>query len=141
MSRFIIYFIMPILIIYLFISKFIIYLFMPRLIVNLFVSWLIIYLYISDLMHNYLILGFLYIYIFIIRVSPILYIYIIYFSSCMHIMNSMKPVIPLHFFTWKKDSKLCCDTTMPESIHTKDESKHGSAFAFIFGVNWPVQWT
>ena len=34
-----------------------------------------------------------------------------------------------------KDSKRCCDTTTPESIHTKDESKHGSAFAFIFGVN------
>ena len=27
-----------------------------------------------------------------------------------------------------------------KSIHTKDESKRGSAFAFIFGVNWPVQW-
>ena len=26
------------------------------------------------------------------------------------------------------------------SIHTKDDSKRGSAFAFIFGVNWPVQW-
>ena len=25
---------------------------------------------------------------------------------------------------------------MPESIHTKDESKRGTAFAFIFGVNW-----
>ena len=35
----------------------------------------------------------------------------------------------------KKDSKRCCDTTTPESIHTKDESKRGSAFAFIFGVN------
>ena len=35
----------------------------------------------------------------------------------------------------KKDSKRCCDTAMPESIHTKDESKRGSAFAFIFGVN------
>ena len=34
-----------------------------------------------------------------------------------------------------KDSKRYCDTTMPESIHTKDESKRGSAFAFIFGVN------
>ena len=34
-----------------------------------------------------------------------------------------------------KDSKQCCDTTTPESIHTKDESKRGSAFAFIFGVN------
>ena len=27
------------------------------------------------------------------------------------------------------------DDTMPESIHTKDESKRGFAFAFIFGVN------
>ena len=35
----------------------------------------------------------------------------------------------------KKDSKRCCDTTTPESIHTKDESKRGSAFAFSFGVN------
>ena len=35
----------------------------------------------------------------------------------------------------KKDSKRCCDTTTPESIHTKDESKRGSAFAFIFDVN------
>ena len=40
----------------------------------------------------------------------------------------------------KRHSKRCCDTTTPKSIHTKDESKHGSAFAFIFGVNWPVQW-
>ena len=38
-------------------------------------------------------------------------------------MNSMKLVIPLHFISRKKDSKRCCDTTMPESIHTKDESK------------------
>ena len=35
----------------------------------------------------------------------------------------------------KKDSKRCCDTTTPESIHTKDESKCGIAFAFIFGMN------
>ena len=35
----------------------------------------------------------------------------------------------------KKDSKRCCDITTPESIHTKDESKRGAAFAFIFGVN------
>ena len=35
----------------------------------------------------------------------------------------------------KKDYKRCCDTATPESIHTKDESKRGSAFAFIFGVN------
>ena len=39
------------------------------------------------------------------------------------------------FYFMKKDSKRCCDTTMPESIHTKDESKCSSAFAFIFGVN------
>ena len=36
-------------------------------------------------------------------------------------MNSMKLVIPLHSLHW--------------SIHTKDESKGGTAFAFIFGVN------
>ena len=46
--------------------------------------------------------------------------------------------ITFHFM--KIDSKRFCDTTTPESIHTKDESKRGSAFAFIFGVNWPVQW-
>ena len=39
----------------------------------------------------------------------------------------------IHFM--KKDSKWCCDATTPESIHTKDENKRGSAFAFIFGVN------
>ena len=43
------------------------------------------------------------------------------------------------FYFMKKDPKRCCDTTTPESIHTKDESKSSSAFAFIFGVNWPVQ--
>ena len=36
-------------------------------------------------------------------------------------MNSMKIVISLHSLYW--------------SIHTKDESKRGTAFAFIFGVN------
>ena len=39
------------------------------------------------------------------------------------------------FYFKKKDSKRCCDITTPESIHTKDESKRGSAFAYIFGVN------
>ena len=34
----------------------------------------------------------------------------------------MKLVIPLHWLYW--------------SIHTKDESKRGTAFAFIFGMNW-----
>ena len=38
-----------------------------------------------------------------------------------------------HFMN--KDSKRCCDTTTPESIHTKNESKRGIALAFIFGVN------
>ena len=37
------------------------------------------------------------------------------------LMNSTKLVIPLHSLYW--------------SIHTKDESKRGTAFAFIFGVN------
>ena len=41
----------------------------------------------------------------------------------------------LMFACLQKDAKQCCDNTMPESIHTKDESKRGSAFAFIFGVN------
>ena len=36
------------------------------------------------------------------------------------------------FYFIKKDSKRCCDTTTPESIHTKDESKRGSTFVFIF---------
>ena len=39
------------------------------------------------------------------------------------------------FYFMKKDCKRCCDTTTPGSIHTKDESKRDSAFAFIFGVN------
>ena len=37
-------------------------------------------------------------------------------------MNSKKLVFPLLSLYW--------------SIHTKDESKRGTAFAFIFGVNW-----
>ena len=36
-------------------------------------------------------------------------------------MNAMKLVIALH--------------SLHGSIHTKDESKRGTAFAFIFGVN------
>ena len=39
------------------------------------------------------------------------------------------------FYFMKKDSKRCCDIATPQSIHTKDESKRGTAFAFIFGVN------
>ena len=49
-------------------------------------------------------------------------------------MNSMKLVIALHFISRKK-TKQCCETTTPQSIHTKGESKRGSMFAFIFGVN------
>ena len=41
----------------------------------------------------------------------------------------------LKFVCLQKDAKQCCDATTPESIHTKDESKRGLAFAFIFGVN------
>ena len=53
-------------------------------------------------------------------------------------MNSMKfheICLSVTFYFLKKDSKRCCDTTTPESIRTKDESKRGLAFAFIFGVN------
>ena len=39
------------------------------------------------------------------------------------------------YFLKKKDSKRCCYITTLESIHTKDESKRGSAFAFICAVN------
>ena len=51
------------------------------------------------------------------------------------LMNSMQTCHSVIFNFMKKDSKRCSDTTTPESIHTKDESKRGSAFAFIFGVN------
>ena len=36
---------------------------------------------------------------------------------------------------WILPNMIRAGTTMPESIHTKDESKRGIAFAFIFGVN------
>ena len=42
-------------------------------------------------------------------------------TTCKKNMNSMKLVIPLQSMYW--------------SIHTKDESKGGIAFVFIFGVN------
>ena len=47
--------------------------------------------------------------------------FLIYVAVEKQPMNSMKLVIPLHSLYW--------------SIHTKDESKRGTAFAFIFGVN------
>ena len=65
-----------------------------------------------------------------LREYPIMQIHVIHkvnmflqqFMFCsMGIMNSMKLVILLHSLHW--------------SIHTKDESKRGTAFAFIFGVN------
>ena len=63
----------------------------------------------------------------------------------MAFMKSMKLVIPLDFISWVNSfsdiSRMCILPNMtPESIHTKDESKRGFAFAFVFGVNWPVQW-
>ena len=39
-----------------------------------------------------------------------------------HHLKSIKRVIPYHSLFW--------------SIHTKNESKRGTAFAFIYGVNW-----
>ena len=54
-------------------------------------------------------------------------------SSLHHDFHETSHSVTFHFM--KEDSKRCCDTTTPESIHTKDESKRGSAFAFIFGVN------
>ena len=66
-------------------------------------------------------------------------------QSCHNIFPENKVKISLHEFHeirhsvtsyfMKKDSKRCSDASTPESIHTKDESKRGSAFAFIFGVN------
>ena len=72
------------------------------------------------------------------------------YSDPMQILMSF-PLIKVEWYHWfpskttgKKIDKIiikrCCDTTTQEPIHTKDESKRGSAFAFIFGVNWPVQW-
>ena len=56
-----------------------------------------------------------------------------------------KLVIPSRFISWKTHFLMLAESGIlpnmtPESIHTKDESKRGFAFAFIFGVNWPVQW-
>ena len=51
---------------------------------------------------------------------------------CNHVATSREILM---FVCLQKDAKQCCDATMSESIHTKDESKCGFAFAFIFGVN------
>ena len=55
------------------------------------------------------------------------------FTVSVHEFRETCHSVTYHFM--KKDSKQCCDTTTPESIHTKDESKCGTVFAFIFGVN------
>ena len=54
-------------------------------------------------------------------------------SCAIHEFHETCHSVTVYFM--KQDSKRCCDTTTPKSIHTKDESKRGSAFAFIFGVN------
>ena len=55
-------------------------------------------------------------------------------ASCTkHEFHEIRHSVTSYFMN--KDSKRCCDTSTPESIHTKDESKRGSAFAFMFGVN------
>ena len=59
-------------------------------------------------------------------------------SKVQHESHETCHSVTFHFM--KKDSKPCCDTTTPHSIHTKDESKCDSALAFIFDVNWPIQW-
>ena len=52
-----------------------------------------------------------------------------------HSAREPKSLESLMFVCLQKDAKQCCDATTQESIHTKDESKRESAFAFIFGVN------
>ena len=58
-----------------------------------------------------------------------------YFPSIYQLHEFHETCHSITFFSMKKDSKGCCDTTTLESIHTKDESKRGSTFAFFFGVN------
>ena len=59
---------------------------------------------------------------------------------------AMNPIIPSRFISWVKSFSdinrkwiLSAATLIVRSIHTKDESKRDSAFAFIFGVNWLIQ--
>ena len=54
-------------------------------------------------------------------------------STANHEFHETCHSVPFYFM--KKHSKRCYDIIAPESIHTKDESKRGPAFAFIFGVN------
>ena len=65
-------------------------------------------------------------------------------SLCKHFMNSMQTCNSVTFYFMKKQIFLVwipwnlsfCYIHLYWSIHTKDESKRGTAFAFIFGVNW-----
>ena len=63
----------------------------------------------------------------------------LHISQYLHEFHETCHSVTFHFIN-KVDSKQCYDTSTPESIHTKDESHRGSAFAFIFVVNWPVKW-
>ena len=56
-------------------------------------------------------------------------------ANCRAQQECLETCHSITFYFMKRDSKRCSDATTPESIHTKDESKRGSAFAFIFGVN------
>ena len=79
--------------------------------------------------------------IWLILLSGIIYMrltgrfYYPYIPTCDATLEFHGTCHSVTFYIMKKDSKRCCDTMTPESIHTKDESKRGSAFAFIFGVN------
>ena len=73
-----------------------------------------------------------------------------FIQPILYSMYSMKIVIPSHFILWKKkNSKRCYDTTMLESIHTKDESKLRFSTCFhlwceltttINVTEWQVSW-
>ena len=63
-----------------------------------------------------------------------------------HYMNSMKTCPSVTFYFMNNSfSDIDRKWILPnmirvvnQSIHSKDESKRGFAFAFIFGVNWPI---
>ena len=52
-------------------------------------------------------------------------------------MNSMKLIIPLYFISWKKTPNDAVTPQRQSQLTPKMKAKRGSAFAFIFGVNWP----
>ena len=67
---------------------------------------------------------------------------IFYFASdlCIKdlVVNSTKVVIPLPFISWRKTANHAVTPQCQSQFTPKDESKRGSTFAFIFGLNWPV---